>query len=636
MENDYLKIDNLTKEIKELQILLNQKINELNYLNQSNELFQKNKGLELYFTYYQDKPDKIDDIVKILNYHSYSGFVIFCLNNLEKIKNLHFRLETTESEEEIDNSLSIIYLSGILEPHYEFIIRNNMIKFPNVKHILYCGDNNYEFYKKLNISKLIIINKHLSSNNDIEFSTLLTLSKFWEELSTEYVLICHSDSIIFNDNIKQFYGYDFIGAPWLKPKNNKQLFQGNGHFSLRKRLKMIDIINNTNIMDMPIHLKPLRNMKNPRDICPEDVYFAQYLHKDNTTKHPDFELACKFSVESFTSHEPFGGSNFFNQNWIKYLDSENYFIKNFTNINANYVNDDDIEHLNLNGKIFISKSPKQNELIIYQDNVYVKNKFLNSDCTKNYIKSLEKSNINITKKNIVNFNKVLIYKKRFDHNWRHFLIETFFDLACAINDNEIMVLISKNSPKHIYEIFTILNFKNYYEIDDNVTVITNELILNPIINDTLKQSFLQELLTQSIKLYQMTDKPIYQKVFLTRNNSNLNYRYVSNQEELNQLLKDKEYYFFEGGTVPLYEQLAIIHQAKIIITQIGANCDNVIFCNKKSKFKIIYPFNCKKWARLYKEYPQTELLYCGNNYENNGDSDKYNWNYTIDFSSFKI
>jgi capsular polysaccharide biosynthesis protein len=80
----------------------------------------------------------------------------------------------------------------------------------------------------------------------------------------------------------------------------------------------------------------------------------------------------------------------------------------------------------------------------------------------------------------------------------------------------------------------------------------------------------------------------------------------------------------------------MINSADIIITQIGANCDNIIFCNKSCKFKIIYPFNCKKWARMYLEYPQCELLYCGNQYQNNGDEDRYNWNYTIDFNLFKL
>ena len=404
---------------------------------------------------------------------------------------------------------------------------------------------------------------------------------------------------------------------------------GNGGFSLRKRETMIKICERYPIDKIPNHMKPINFMtESDENICPEDVYFSQYLLRLSDAKLPDFENCVKFSIESFNTENPFGGHNFFKNNWSKYF--KEYEGKNIEK------NDFLIEdNMLLNNTIV--KIPNVRELLVLSDDKVYQNKYLNSDIGNNFIRRYKKGKVNIKKNKVVKFDKVLLFCSRWDHNWRHFLTETFFNLKDAFQNPKVTIIICKGSPKHIYELFTILNINNYYEIDDKTMIQANEIII-PSNNKELKEVFLKNVIGQSTKLSKINNIKKVDKIYLTRDNSNKNYRYVSNQEDLDIRLQERNYYFLRGGSVPLYHQIYLINQANEIITQIGANCDNIIFFNEKCKyrFKIIYPFNCKKWARMYQDYKQCKLLYCGNWYSDNGQPDKYNWNYTIDFNKFKI
>jgi hypothetical protein len=541
-------MEDLKLRIKTLEDEITQKNEELNYLKTELEIEERNPGLNLYFKYYEKNPKNIEKIKKLINTNLLSGFIIFCLNNLKIIRKKILTLKF--EKENWDKKLEVLYIDFRIQPHYEFIILNNMLKLPNAKHTLICGTENYEFYKNLNIKNLEIINKKINITNINQYSELLTKENFWKELDGEYILICQSDSIIFGNEIDKFYGYDYIGAPWIKPKNPKQFFQGNGGFSLRKREKMIEICQKYPIKKMPIYLKPVNFMKTPDDLCPEDVYFCQYLNRDNESIMPSFDLCNEFSIESFNHPEPFGGHKFFEHPWIKNINFiENNYILNYNKIDY-FKMDNEIENLNLSGKISIVKVPKVPEMIIYQDNKIINNKLLNSEKGFTYIKSIENNIKLLDRKKKVYFKKVLIYKKRYDHNWRHFLIETFFDLACGYKNNDITILITRDSPKHFHEIFTILNITNIYEISDFELITTDEIILNPVIDKYVKENFLNDLINQSVKIYHFLNKSPIKKLFLTRKNDNPNYRYVTNQDKLNEKIKKLDFYFFEGGTVP--------------------------------------------------------------------------------------
>ena len=76
--------------------------------------------------------------------------------------------------------------------------------------------------------------------NGIEgYNRLLKSSMFYERfLETPYLLICQLDCLVLGDQLEEWIrkGFDYIGAPWFKPKKTPQegLWRsGNGGFSLR-------------------------------------------------------------------------------------------------------------------------------------------------------------------------------------------------------------------------------------------------------------------------------------------------------------------------------------------------------------------------------------------------------------------
>jgi hypothetical protein len=133
--------------------------------------------------------------------------------------------------------------------------------------------------------------KHLNINNFTkdEYSNYLKTNKaFYYSIPTETFLMFQTDSILFHKNkhlLKYFLKYDYVGAPWV----NREV--GNGGLSLRKKSKMLEIIE-----------------KEPYNNQPEDVFFAS--NKTVTLYKPSFQEATHFAVEgvyqpfTFGSHQP--------------------------------------------------------------------------------------------------------------------------------------------------------------------------------------------------------------------------------------------------------------------------------------------------------------------------------------------
>lgn len=556
---------------------------------------------------------------KTKKYNTFDSFVKYCYENMNGIRSLS---ENIEFNENWDGKLHIVFYEFNERDYLEFIIRNSIVKLGNkYKYSIICGNDNIKMIRNFKISNLNIIKKDITNATIDDTSLIFGYKDIWEELDGEYILICDSNSIIFNSNIDKFLKYDYISSPWLKPNpsNKLQLFQGPGGFSLRNRKKMIEICEKNEILEIPKKFRPGRFMaENNCQVCPDDVFFNHYLLRDEKAKLPDFETCKKFSIEEFGYREPFGGHNFYRKNWKVLL---------------NYNFDENIMYN-------IIKIPQYNELVVFDnDNKVLKHKFYHSDAHgKKYVELFEKNKLKIKKENYKYFENIVILAKRFDFNWRHFLIETFFDISIGYKTNNTFI-ITKNTPKHVLEIFNILNIENYYVLGENDLVQCKNIITET--SQFKREEFMKSLIKQCNNLFKIQktyskDLQFFEKIFLTRNNTNKFYRYVSNQDKLNKILNDKGYFFFEGGRVPLYQQIALINNAKVITTQIGANCDNIIFCNSKCVFNIIYPDNCKTWVKMYQKYKQCRKLPCGNNYENNGNSDKYNWNYTIDFDMLKI
>jgi hypothetical protein len=83
----------------------------------------------------------------------------------------------------------------------------------------------------------------------LSYSRLMLSKPFYESfLDYRYILIYQLDCLVFSDQLLAWCdeGFDYIGAPWLKDKDNPQAgFSrvGNGGFSLRKVESFLRILN---------------------------------------------------------------------------------------------------------------------------------------------------------------------------------------------------------------------------------------------------------------------------------------------------------------------------------------------------------------------------------------------------------
>jgi|UniRef100_A0A6C0IM27 hypothetical protein len=116
-----------------------------------------------------------------------------------------------------------------------------------------------------------------------DYNKLLTSPQFYSYIDTEQFLIFQTDTMIcedYKDLIYEFMEYDYVGAPnteWV----------GNGGLSLRKKSKMMEIINN--------NTRPFDEN--------EDVFFTNPKHN---LKIPTIEIANRFSNENIYSDKSFG------------------------------------------------------------------------------------------------------------------------------------------------------------------------------------------------------------------------------------------------------------------------------------------------------------------------------------------
>ena len=179
--------------------------------------------------------------------------------------------------------------------------------------IIYHGTANVEFIQNILINhlseyipriKTIVIN---ADNLTIEdYNNLLKYNKqFYECITTEMFLIFQTDSISFEINkhlIYNFMKYDYVGAPWGHMPLNGQTI-GNGGLSLRKKSKMLEIMDAEGIKGIP-----------------EDVYFScpnnVSLFKPSTEEAKLFSVEELFNDTSFGCHKP----------WNRYYQGQLYDI----------------------------------------------------------------------------------------------------------------------------------------------------------------------------------------------------------------------------------------------------------------------------------------------------------------------
>lgn len=198
----------------------------------------------------------------------------------------------------IPNIYETDYCAVIIEPrideYLETVIKN-IIYFLNESDSevkwglkIYHGNKNKEFVENFtkNWKNVKLENLNVDWNSSLEYNNLLKTKKFWKSIDSNNILLFQTDTLFLRHGIDEFLEYNYVGAPWVKPKENK--FIGNGGLSFRKKNKMIDIIDKYASKD---------------SISNEDIFFCKYLSIDDV---PSYEKCKMFSVEDVPSDNPLG------------------------------------------------------------------------------------------------------------------------------------------------------------------------------------------------------------------------------------------------------------------------------------------------------------------------------------------
>ena len=176
----------------------------------------------------------------------------------------------------------------------EFVLEN-FLSTIDVPFIVFCGNLNKDFCEDLLNGPLSqfkarvrLVKLNIDTLRTSEYSTLLCKTKtIYNEVHTEHFLLFQTDTMLFpryKDYINEFFQYDYVGAPW---NNARYGGVGNGGLSLRRKSKMLEIIDTVTYCGEP-----------------EDIYFCNNLLVD--LYRPTMEQAKRFSVEEVFHPQTFG------------------------------------------------------------------------------------------------------------------------------------------------------------------------------------------------------------------------------------------------------------------------------------------------------------------------------------------
>lgn len=232
--------------------------------------------------------------IQILLYIIVYFILITILSLYEKIKKY-----------DIIENYNGIYTAIIIEPRKHKALHHVLKNFTSMldnkwNFIIFHGKRNHDFVTKIvdalnNKNKIKMINLNVDNLSLHDYNALLYDKTFYENIPTEIFLIFQTDTLIcelFKNNINDFLEYDYVGAPWIDGKI------GNGGLSLRKKSKMLEIIDKCGDRKYNDHTKlHLHN---------EDAFFSLSCNDKVNLKIPSFDDAKKFSIETVYNNESFG------------------------------------------------------------------------------------------------------------------------------------------------------------------------------------------------------------------------------------------------------------------------------------------------------------------------------------------
>jgi len=194
-----------------------------------------------------------------------------------------------------------MYTAVIVEPRKHKAMRFVLKNFTdNLDYrwnfIIFHGTSNKEWLEEiiesLGSHRIKLINLNVENIDWHGYNKLISTRSFIEQIPTETFLIFQTDTMISvpgKDLIYDFIHYDYVGAPWPESILKESCYVGNGGLSLRKKSKMLEIIDN-----VPYPFQ-----------CPEDLYYCGINHNIPMYK-PSWKESRLFSIESIHSERSFG------------------------------------------------------------------------------------------------------------------------------------------------------------------------------------------------------------------------------------------------------------------------------------------------------------------------------------------
>lgn len=240
-------------------------------------------------------------ITKQKNIMIQNNNIIKQINNINKIK----QIKNSIKFQKINKYNK--YTAIIVEPRRHaallFVLKNFLTNLSNEWNIIiFHGRLNSNYVNNIISNKLpnykeriSTINLNINNLKPTEYSFLFKQLFFYNKIPTETFLVFQTDTILFEKNknlINNFLKYDYVGAPWKLSPNGINNFVGNGGLSLRKKSKMIEIIQkDIDIINIA-----------------EDVYFScsnkVKLFKPTQQEAKLFAVEYIFSKDTFGSHKP--------------------------------------------------------------------------------------------------------------------------------------------------------------------------------------------------------------------------------------------------------------------------------------------------------------------------------------------
>lgn len=208
------------------------------------------------------------------------------------------------------------YTAVIIEPRkhsaLEFVLNNfleNLDERWDI--ILFHGNLNKEYAEDIIETKLQkykdrikLVNLKIDDmKSHYEYSSLLISKELYDHIPTEMFLVFQTDTVIcskYKDYIYKFMEYDYVGSPTIGPPPwNDEGAVGNGGLSLRRKSKMVEIIDKCKVRenDTSTYRDDLRY---------EDLFFAFPCDKVTEFKKPNIEDAKEFAMEKIYSEKTFG------------------------------------------------------------------------------------------------------------------------------------------------------------------------------------------------------------------------------------------------------------------------------------------------------------------------------------------